>query len=94
MKNVSQLVYNWDMQNQNVHTVQRKVRGTRNPFVVIGAHSSMSSRYKCVPPVGTRFSSGDTVSCETRGDGTVFVYSASDPAHREQWTIAGQWTGV
>ena len=46
------------------YDTNRKVRGKRNPFVVIGYDSSTSGRQKIAPTGPTTFKSGDTVDVQ------------------------------
>lgn len=73
--------------------IKVKVRGRRNPFVVVGHESCTSSRWKCTPVGVTRFQAGDTVVCLTPGDGSVEVQDVSG-VHKETWSFSGVWTGI
>lgn len=75
-------------------TSRHIVRGSKNPFIVVGHDSCTSGRYKCTPKGPTRFQRGDRTICTSYGDGRLTVHDAQDPTYQEDWEFGEVWTGV
>lgn len=76
------------------HVDTRNVRGSKNPFVIIGRDGPTSGRYKCTPASTTKFKAGDVVHYFVDYCGGVKVGPTAELKDAEDWKLGNAWGGI